>query len=86
MNTDARPFVNEQAVRTVIWIIMLYRNYISPYLPGLCRYTPTCSEYALVATSRFGVLKGIYLSLIRLMKCRPYGGSGYDPVPYLKSE
>ena len=86
MNTDARPFVSEQAVRTVIWFIKLSRNYISPYLPGLCRYTPTCSEYALVATLRFGVLKGSYLSLVRLMKCRPYGGSGYDPVPCLKTK
>ena len=81
MDTGARSFVNDQAVRTVIEVILLYRNYVSPYLPGLCRYTPTCSEYALVATSRFGVFKGIYLSCIRLMKCRPYGGRGYDPVP-----
>ena len=86
MYTSVRSFVNNQAVGIVIKVIILYRNYISPYLPGLCRYTPTCSEYALVATSRFGVLKGIYLSFIRLMKCRPYGGSGYDPVPHLKSE
>lgn len=46
-----------------------------------CRYTPTCSNYALEALSRYGLLKGSFLALKRILRCAPWGGSGYDPVP-----
>lgn len=52
----------------------------------MCRFTPTCSNYAIEAIERFGVLKGGYYSLKRILKCNPWGPSGYDPVPERKKE
>ncbi|MBQ1836828.1 MAG: membrane protein insertion efficiency factor YidD, partial [Paludibacteraceae bacterium] len=54
---------------------------ISPLLPPSCRYTPTCSQYALEAIQKHGPLKGLYLAVRRILRCNPWGGSGYDPVP-----
>jgi hypothetical protein len=54
---------------------------ISPILPASCRHYPTCSEYAMVSVKRFGVIKGGYLALIRLIKCNPFFEGGLDPVP-----
>ena len=54
---------------------------ISPYKPPTCRFTPTCSEYALQAFRNWGPFKGLYLTVRRLLRCHPWGGSGYDPVP-----
>ena len=57
-------------------------------IPGFwhkcCRYSPTCSEYAIIAITRFGALKGMYLSIKRILRCSPWGGTGYDPVPERK--
>jgi putative membrane protein insertion efficiency factor len=50
-------------------------------LPNSCRYTPTCSEYAIEAIKKYGIIKGIYLAVKRIISCNPWGGSGYDPVP-----
>jgi len=61
-----------------IWI---YRNCISPFTPPSCRFTPTCSEYAQEAIKKHGPFKGTWLAVKRLSRCRPGGGSGYDPVP-----
>lgn len=61
--------------------IKLYQILISPYLPNSCRYTPTCSNYAIEALKKHGVIKGVYLSIRRILSCNPWGGSGYDPVP-----
>ncbi len=61
--------------------IRAYKLLISPFLPRLCRYTPTCSEYAAEAILRHGVLKGMLMGLWRIMRCNPLGGYGYDPVP-----
>lgn len=58
-----------------------YQLFISPILPGSCRYEPTCSAYALEAVTRHGALKGGWLALRRLLRCNPFGGWGYDPVP-----
>lgn len=58
-----------------------YRLFISPWLPPSCRYRPTCSEYALEALKLHGPIKGGYLTTRRLMRCHPFGGHGYDPVP-----
>ena len=49
--------------------------------PASCRYTPTCSEYAIEAIKKHGPFKGLYLAVRRLLRCHPWGGSGYDPVP-----
>ncbi|NLM75798.1 MAG: membrane protein insertion efficiency factor YidD [Clostridiaceae bacterium] len=63
------------------WLIRLYQKYISP-LKGkpTCRFYPTCSNYALEALTRYGTLKGVYLSIRRLLKCHPFHPGGYDPV------
>lgn len=58
-----------------------YQLFISPVLPPSCRYTPTCSQYAIEAVSRHGALRGGWLALKRLGRCHPWGGCGYDPVP-----
>jgi len=67
--------------RTVTALIQAYRYGISPLLPPRCRYSPTCSEYALEAVHHHGVLSGARLALGRVLRCHPWGGSGYDPVP-----
>jgi len=69
----------------IAWIMSLpvyfYRCCISPMLPPSCRFTPTCSQYALEALKKHGPLRGSWLTLRRLLRCHPWGGSGYDPVP-----
>ena len=62
-------------------LIRFYKVCISPYLGNHCRYTPTCSQYAYDAISKYGIFKGGWLALRRLLRCHPWGGSGYDPVP-----
>ncbi|WP_312105812.1 membrane protein insertion efficiency factor YidD [Lachnoclostridium sp.] len=68
--------------RILIEIVKLYRKYISPMkrVPT-CRFTPTCSEYALEALQRYGAIKGSYLSVRRILKCHPFHKGGFDPVP-----
>lgn len=62
-------------------LIKLYQNFISPLLPSTCRYSPTCSEYSKQSLVKFGLIKGFIISIKRIIKCNPWGGSGYDPVP-----
>jgi len=57
-----------------------YKRHVSPLLPPSCRYTPTCSEYAVEAVERHGVLKGTALAAKRLLSCNPFSRGGYDPV------
>ena len=61
--------------------IWLYQKFISPYTPPSCRFTPTCSEYARQALLKHGPFKGLWLAVRRILRCHPWGGSGYDPVP-----
>lgn len=67
-----------RALELPVWA---YRLCISPMLPDSCRFTPTCSQYAIEALRRHGPLKGVWLTLRRIARCHPWGGSGYDPVP-----
>jgi putative membrane protein insertion efficiency factor len=67
--------------RALILLVRGYRRGISPFLPPSCRYTPTCSAYAVEALQRHGALRGGWLTLRRLSRCHPWGGHGYDPVP-----
>jgi len=67
-------------------LIGLYRYLVSPFLGPNCRYTPTCSEYAQTAVMRFGVFKGSWIAIKRILSCHPWGQSGYDPVPEIKAE
>jgi putative membrane protein insertion efficiency factor len=64
-----------------ILLIKIYQLGISPLLGSNCRFTPTCSQYALEALKHYGLFKGIFLAAKRVSKCHPSGGSGYDPVP-----
>ncbi|MBU6230459.1 MAG: membrane protein insertion efficiency factor YidD [Cyanobacteria bacterium REEB459] len=65
----------------LITLIRGYRQVISPLLPPTCRFTPTCSQYALTAVEQFGPLQGSWLAVQRLSRCHPFHPGGYDPVP-----
>lgn len=67
--------------RLAILPIKFYQYCISPMKPPTCRFTPTCSAYAAEAIMRHGIVRGTYLAVRRLLRCHPWGGSGYDPVP-----
>ena len=67
--------------RALISLIRFYKRAISPYMPQACRFTPTCSEYAVQAIERYGALKGLRLSIWRVLRCNPFCKGGYDPVP-----
>lgn len=68
--------------KILIFLIKFYRHHISPYKGGsCCRFIPTCSQYALEAVEKYGVLKGTYLAVRRLLRCHPLHKGGYDPVP-----
>ena len=62
-------------------LIRLYQLLVAPLLPPSCRYAPSCSHYAAEAIAEHGALRGSWLALRRLLRCHPWGGSGYDPVP-----
>lgn len=67
--------------RPVLGLIRIYQRSFSPNLGNLCRYEPTCSHYAYEAIERHGLVRGAWLGIKRLARCRPLGGRGYDPVP-----
>lgn len=67
--------------KILILPIRFYQGAISPLLPPACRYTPTCSQYAVEALTVHGPFKGSWLAVKRICRCHPWGGSGYDPVP-----
>ena len=65
----------------LIVFIKFYRMVISPLLPDSCRFTPTCSQYAIEAIGRFGAIRGMALAIYRILRCNPFCRGGYDPVP-----
>ncbi|MES2680473.1 MAG: membrane protein insertion efficiency factor YidD [Bacteroidota bacterium] len=67
--------------KPAILLVKFYQVAIRPLLPNACRYTPSCSEYAIQAINKYGGLKGSWLGLKRILRCHPWGGHGYDPVP-----
>lgn len=67
--------------RLLIAPIRFYQRYISPLTPPACRFTPTCSQYAIEALRTHGPIKGLILATWRILRCNPWGGHGYDPVP-----
>jgi uncharacterized protein len=67
--------------RAAVLPIRLYQWTLSPMLPRACRFTPSCSEYAADAVLEHGLLRGLLLAGRRLLRCHPWGGSGFDPVP-----
>ena len=64
----------------MLTLIAFYRSFISPLTPPACRFTPTCSQYAQEAIRKYGPFRGGWLALKRILRCHPFGGSGYDPV------
>ena len=73
--------LNNFLIRLLIFIIKAYQFFLSPVLKANCRYLPTCSEYSIASLKEYGLSKGFYYSLKRILKCHPFGGDGYDPVP-----
>ena len=69
----------------LVRLIRGYQKWISPWTPPACRYTPTCSAYAIRALELHGAGRGSWLAFRRLMRCHPWGGQGYDPVPPARS-
>ena len=67
--------------RVAVLPIRLYQWVLSPLLPRSCRFAPSCSEYAAEAVLAHGLIKGVQLVVARLLRCHPWGGHGYDPVP-----
>ena len=65
----------------MIWLVKLYRKFISPIKPPCCRFTPTCSAYAIEAFTKRGFFVGFILTVWRILRCNPFSKGGYDPVP-----
>lgn len=74
-------FLRRLLVMLLVLPIRFYQTSISPLTPPSCRFTPSCSEYARQAIIKHGPFKGLCLAIWRILRCNPWGGSGYDPVP-----
>jgi putative membrane protein insertion efficiency factor len=78
---NQKPWYHDPLALPLKGLIIFYRYVISPLLGPACRYSPSCSQYALEAVQRHGSMRGGWLALKRVLSCNPWGGSGYDPVP-----
>jgi putative membrane protein insertion efficiency factor len=67
--------------KTVLRLLIAYKYFISPLLGNRCRFSPSCSEYMMNSIEEYGVLKGFFMGLRRVLKCGPWNPGGYDPVP-----
>lgn len=72
--------------KLLILLIRIYQVAISPLSPGKCRFIPTCSNYSIEAISKHGAIKGLYLSIRRILRCHPFNPGGYDPVPEVEKK
>jgi uncharacterized protein len=72
--------MTQLAKSVALQLLRGYKWAVSPMLPHACRYIPTCSEYAMEAVERYGALRGMWMAMRRVLRCRPFAGSGYDPV------
>ena len=79
-NIYLKKFFQLLAIPLIV-LIKIYQMLVSPLFPPTCRFSPTCSHYTLDALKKYGILKGVWLGIRRLIRCHPWGGSGYDPVP-----
>ncbi|NLC67657.1 MAG: membrane protein insertion efficiency factor YidD [Clostridiaceae bacterium] len=66
--------------KLIIWLIKIYRKYISPLKAPCCRFYPTCSQYALSAVEKYGTVKGSIIAIKRVLRCHPFNPGGYDPL------
>lgn len=73
--------MNKLIKNFLIFLVKVYQKILSPLCPGVCRYTPTCSQYMIEAIKTHGIIKGLWLGIKRILRCHPWGGCGYDPVP-----
>jgi putative membrane protein insertion efficiency factor len=82
---DLMAHVCRKVLNGIGWLLIqpirFYQRFISPLTPPTCRFTPTCSHYAIEAIRKHGPFKGLALAVWRILRCNPWGGSGYDPVP-----
>ena len=69
------------ALNIVVGTIRLYKMFISPLMPSACRFSPTCSMYAIEAVEKHGLVNGLFLAIKRILRCNPFCKGGYDPVP-----
>jgi uncharacterized protein len=69
------------ARRAALLLLRFYKRFISPLLPPMCRFEPTCSVYTMQAVEKYGVLRGVWLGIKRLGRCHPFNPGGWDPVP-----
>jgi putative membrane protein insertion efficiency factor len=67
--------------KLVLFLIRFYQKFVSPFFPPSCRYTPTCSQYTFEAVQKYGVIKGLFLGIKRILRCNPFFPGGDDPVP-----
>lgn len=81
MRTSESISVKKILIFPFVLLVRLYQILISPLLPSACRFSPTCSAYMIKALQLHGLFKGLYLGTYRIIRCNPWGGSGYDPVP-----
>ncbi|MDR0728776.1 MAG: membrane protein insertion efficiency factor YidD [Prevotellaceae bacterium] len=76
-----RTWLRKAAIVPLVLLIKFYQLCLSPLKPPTCRFTPSCSQYAVEALRKHGPIRGSWLALRRLLRCHPWGGCGYDPVP-----
>ena len=82
MKTDlSQNYMKRMIINILLIPVYFYKYCVSPFTPAACRYTPTCSEFAVEALKKRGPGQGLWLTIKRIVRCHPWGGSGYDPVP-----
>jgi putative membrane protein insertion efficiency factor len=80
VNSQSGTGAHHVVQELLLLILRFYKQWISPLLPSACRFHPTCSQYAMEAIQHYGVLRGVWLGVLRLLKCHPFHKGGFDPV------